>query len=220
MADVKLEVNKRIDVVWNDKLYKSSLQDLGDQFIAIATPITGGVYLPLHKGDSFIAYYYIDDKLLYEFDGVVTGRRQEEKIQLIVLEYPKRLTLVQRREFVRVDIHQPVRYVISKLDKELKTVDAHFDGAGGITKEGVLLDISGGGVRIRTAEKLERGEYITVDMNISGRSLRLNGKIIRCVPDENKGYATGVAFYEMSERTQDKIVQLIFEIMRKQLKST
>jgi c-di-GMP-binding flagellar brake protein YcgR len=218
MADIKLEVNKRLDVIWNDKIYRSSVQDLSDDYLAIATPITAGLYLPLHKGDTFLAHYYIDDKELYEFVGNVVTRRIEEKVQLIILEYPKNLKLVQRREYVRVDINHPVKYVKSTVISDLKNVDEVFEMSK--ANSGLLLDISGGGVRIRTLEKMERGNFITVDMELLGRSIRVNGKIVRVIQDETGNFVSGVSFLDISERLRDKVIQLIFEIMRKHLKST
>lgn len=218
MADVKLEVNKRFDVIWNDKIYRSSVQDLSDEHLAIATPITGGVYLPLHKGDTFTAHYYIDEKQLYEFQGIVVGRKFEEKVQLIILEYPKNLKLVQRREFVRVEVNHPIDYVLSLVVSDLKHVDHVFDE--GKSKKATLLDISGGGIRIKTMDKLERGNFITVELDLLSRSLRINGKVVRAITDENGNFISGITFLDINERMRDKVIQLIFEIMRKQLKST
>lgn len=218
MADIKLEVNKRLDVIWNDKIYKSSVQDLSDKFLAIAAPITGGVYLPLHKGDTFTTYYYIDEKELYEFEGVVVARKLEEKVQLIILEYPKKLKLVQRREYVRVDVNYAVKYVLSLILSDLKKADSVF--AEGNAKNATLLDISGGGIKIKTAEKLELGSLITVDMELLGNKLRINGKLARVIPDEMGNFVCGVSFFDINERLRDRVIQLTFEIMRKQLKST
>lgn len=217
MAQVEIKINRRLDILWFDKIYKSSVQDISDNYIAIAAPILGGVYLPLHKGDTFTVLYYVDEKELYEFQAVVAGIKFEEKVKLVVIEYPKNLRLVQRREYVRVDISHSIKYVKSVIEDDLKKAPQILDDNKG--KTGTILDISGGGLKLKTIEKMELGNFITADINLLGRSLRVNGKIVRVVIDEFNNYVCGVAYIDMNERTRDKIIQLTFEIMRKQMKT-
>lgn len=220
MAEINLEINKRLDILWYDKIYKSSVQDMSDNYIAIAAPILGGVYLPLHKGDTFEVIYYIDEKQVYEFTGNVVGRKFEEKVQLIILEFPKEWKLVQRREFVRIEVSNPIRYVKFVTSDDLKLAEKTLDEETGTT--GILMDLSGGGLRIKTTEKMVYGDLIAIDIDLMDRKIRVNGKLVRVFKDtkDNKEYyVCGVAFIELHERTRDKIIQLIFEIMRKQMKT-
>lgn len=217
MAEIKIEINKRLDILWYDKVYKSSVQDLSDNYVAIAAPIMGGVYLPLHKGDVFKVIYYIDEKELYEFQGSVVGRKIEGKVQLIVIEFPREFKLVQRREYVRVDVSHPVKYVKSIIASDLKLADNILDEGKG--KNGNLVDISGGGFKIKTTEKMEHGNFIIIDLEMLNRKIRVTGKIIRVIKDDSDYYISGVNFIDINERTRDKIIQLIFEIMRKQRKT-
>lgn len=217
MADIKIEINKRLDILWVDKVYKSSVQDMSENYIAIAAPIMGGVYLPLHRGDTFKVLYFVDEKELYEFQGIVVGRKLEEKVQLIIIEYPKTLKQVQRREFVRIDISHPVKYVKSVIESELKLAEETLGNDKGVS--GMLVDLSGGGFRIKTNQKIELGNLLTVDIDLLGRKIIINGKVVRVIKDDNDNYICGVSFIGIRERDRDKIIQLIFEIMRKQMKT-
>jgi c-di-GMP-binding flagellar brake protein YcgR len=218
MADIVIQINKRLDIVMNGKYYKSSVQDLSANYIAIAAPMMmGGVFLPLHKGDTFKVIYYVDDKELYEFDGIVVGVKFEERIRLVIIEYPKTYKQVQRREYVRVEVIHPIKYVRSVINEDLKQADKVLDEDKG--KNALLMDISGGGLRLKTSEKMESGNLVTVDIDLLDRHIRVRGKLMRIVKDEFDNYLCGVCFIEINERLRDRIIQLIFEIMRKQLKT-
>lgn len=218
MADIVIDINKRLDIIMNDKVYKSIVQDLSSNYIAIAAPMMmGGVYLPLHKGDEFKAVYYADDKILYEFQSSVVGLKFEERLRLVIIEYPKSFKLIQRRDFVRVEVSHPIKYVKSILYSDLKLAEKILDEGNG--RNAVMVDISGGGLRIKTSEDMESGNLITLDIDLMDRRIRVNGKLMRIIADDNDNYFCGVMFIDMNERLRDKIIQLTFEIMRKQMKT-
>jgi c-di-GMP-binding flagellar brake protein YcgR len=214
----KMEINKRLDVIWHDKIYKSIVQDVSEDTLAIATPLKGGIFLPLHKGDTFSVVYYKDEKEIYEFLGFVVGRRLEGNVQLVILEYPKVIKLVQRREFVRLEISHPIKYVKSLFESELKHSEGTLNSNNG--KNGTLVDLSGGGLRFKTTEKMEINNFVAVEIDLLETKLRLHGKIVRVFVDDLSNYVCGVSFIEVNERLRDKLIHLIFEIMRKQIQTS
>jgi c-di-GMP-binding flagellar brake protein YcgR len=214
----KMEINKRLDVVWQDKIYKSIVQDVSEDSLAIATPLKGGIFLPLHKGDTFSVVYYKDEKEIYEFLGFVTGRKLEGNVQLVILEYPKVIKLIQRREYVRVEISHPIKYVKFLLQNELKHAEGILNSNNG--KSGTLVDLSGGGLRFKTTEKMELNNFVAIEIDLLETKIRLHGKIVRVIVDELSNYVCGVSFIEVNERLRDKLIHLIFEIMRKQIQTS
>ena len=46
--------------------------------------------------------------------------------------------------------------------------------------------------------------------------LRIKGKIVRVYMTENKDYICGVKFIDLEEKIREKIIRLVFTIMRKQ----
>jgi c-di-GMP-binding flagellar brake protein YcgR len=214
----KMEINKRLDVVWHDKIYKSIVQDVSEDSIAIATPLAAGLFLPLHKGDTFPVVYYKDEKEIYEFLGFVTGRKLEGNVQLVILEYPKVIKLIQRREFVRVEISHPIKYVKALLESELKHAESILNSNNG--KSGTLVDLSGGGLRFKTTEKMELNHFVAIEIDLLDQKIRVHGKVVRVFVDDISNYVCGVSFIEVNERLRDKVIQLIFEIMRKQIQTS
>ena len=82
--------------------------------------------------------------------------------------------------------------------------------------EGLLLDLSGGGLRIKVKEKIRLGEKIILKISCENESYEIIGKIVRCDKSQDGEYIWGIEFKEIDERKRDKIVQKVFSVMRKQ----
>ncbi|QNO16437.1 PilZ domain-containing protein [Alkalicella caledoniensis] len=80
---------------------------------------------------------------------------------------------------------------------------------------GVLKDLSGGGLSFSSEEDVELDQLLEVKIN-DGKSLILVlGKIVRKQKLENH-YLYGLEFVYIDEKTQDKLVQFIFNVQRKE----
>ena len=44
-------VNGRIEILMDDGIYKSNIQDIDKDYIAISIPVKDGEYLPLRRGN-------------------------------------------------------------------------------------------------------------------------------------------------------------------------
>lgn len=215
--NIKIEVNRRISVRWGDNDYKSNIQDVSSDTIAIGIPMKEGLFLPLHKGDQFKVFYYHTEKEVYEFQGIVTGRKAENNVQFILIEYPKAIKEVQRRAYVRVRVGQPIRYVRISGGTPAKMAEDILNSGKG--DSATLVDISGGGLSLKLSGKAAPGDMIIADIDLLKDKVRVGGKIVRTNKDENGNEMYGVSFIQIDERSRDKIIQLIFEIMRKQRKT-
>jgi len=50
MLDVDFKVNKKLEILINERYFNSNVQDVTDDYIAISIPINSGEYVPLSKG--------------------------------------------------------------------------------------------------------------------------------------------------------------------------
>lgn len=216
MAEIKIEVNNRVDIVWQEKNYRSSIQDVSDNYIAIASPIRERVYLPLQVGDEIEVVCYGNNDT-YGFKGHVIGRKFDEKVQLIILAYPNHIKKVQRRDFVRVNLTHQIKYIKISEICAISEANNLLDSDKG--KNGVLLDLSGGGLRVKVPEKLEYGDIIFADIVMEEESIRVKGEIVRIESNKDKNEIYGVSFVEIDGKKREKIIQLIFKIMRKQMQT-
>ena len=84
-------------------------------------------------------------------------------------------------------------------------------------KKGIILDLSGGGMKIKTEEKLSLRDRVTVNIFIGeNEKVQVVGEAVRVEKINTNEYICGLKFKEISERTRDKIIQKVFEQMRKQ----
>jgi c-di-GMP-binding flagellar brake protein YcgR len=218
MKDNKFKLNSRIDVLIDEIAYRSTIQDITDKYMAIRLPAREGSYVTPNNGDCFEAMYY-EGLNVYKFDAVVIGRLVEEKVPLILLEIPKEVKKIQRREFVRVGVTEYIQYIT--LNEELISQEVLGELNEEKAKKGILLDISGGGIRLKVYEDVKLGDTIIADIPNSVNNIRIKGQVMRLEEDEeDKGNICGVCFVEIDNRSREKIIQLIFNIMRKQRKTT
>lgn len=204
----KFDVNGRIEILMDDGIYKSNIQDINENYIAISIPVREGEYLPLRLGDRVEAIYY-DENKLYKFYTVVSGRKVD-RVMMVLLNHPDKIFKVQRRNFVRVPFIAEVLCVILKNNKDI--TDNQIDFFHGHT-----LDISGGGIKLSTEKELNFGELLMVTIPIRDENISVKVKVIR--KEKTKNFLYGMSFEEVDNKTVEKIVSLLFQIMREQRKT-
>lgn len=205
MKKFKLEINGNIQILDGEVFYKSNLQDVAENYLLIDIPVNNGIYLTMHENDEIEAEYYVDGGNYYKFNCRVLGKAREGKLNLYRLSKPYNIIKIQRRNFVRVDM---VEYAFYKLQN---------DNEEEAWKKGIILDLSGGGMKIKTEEKLSLRDRVTVNIFIGeNEKIQVVGEAVRVEKCKINEYICGLKFKEISERTRDKIIQKVFEQMRKQ----
>lgn len=212
----KFDVNGRIEILMDDGIYKSNIQDINENYIAISIPVREGNYLPLRLGDRVEAIYY-DENKLYKFYTVVSGRKVD-RVMMVLLKHPDKIFKVQRRNFVRVPFIAEVLCVVLKNNKDITDVkditDNQIDFFHGHT-----LDISGGGIKLSTEKELNFGELLMVTIPIRDENISVKVKVIRKEKTKAEEFLYGMSFEEVDNKTVEKIVSLLFQIMREQRKT-
>jgi c-di-GMP-binding flagellar brake protein YcgR len=199
------EINNKIEVSWNDGYYKSSIENVGDNYIAISVPINNGSYIPLRPGEQIeVIYYYAND--IYKFYTKVTDRKIDG-IPVIILDYPKEVFKIQRRMFVRVPIICTIEF--SKLEK----------GTPSKPLSAIMVDLSGGGMRIKFKDKVVSGETIKATIPLGKEKVQIMGEIVRVEAEQDiDRNICGVSFIDVEEKVREKLIRFIFQIMREQMK--
>lgn len=213
MKDINIGVNNRIDVFWEDRYYRSTVQDIGTSFIAIAIPFRDGEFLPLRVGDSFIVTYY-NKKEVYEFTTTVIERKIEKSVPLIYVTYPKQMKQIQRREYVRVETTYPIQYMKISDKTTLREAEIILKDKNGVNA--LMIDLSGGGLKAKFGEVLKLGDRMLISVPLKDSEMLLQGKIVRVESDGAGKFLDGIGFIELDRRIQEKIIQNIFQIMRAQ----
>lgn len=209
---VNFKVNEKMEILMEDGIYKTNIQDITDEYIAISVPVKDGSYLPLRKGEIVEVIYY-EGKSVYKFFTSVLGRKID-RIMMITLKKPEKFIKIQRRNFVRVYFLSNISFAI--IGNKNGMIDIN-DGEV-IFHSGYSLDLSAGGIRLSTAKNLYLGDIIIMNISVKEENLRLKGKVVRVEKDENNKGIYGICFLDIDNKTVDKIMRILFQIMREQRK--
>jgi len=219
MTDMELKINSRIEIIdfHGGINYKSNIQDMTEVGMSITIPVKEGKYLPLNTGEKVSIIYY-GDKEVYQFEAEVLGRAIDV-IPVINISKPQNPRVVQRRNYVRVLMLKNLKFIsIDKelADKETSKITKVIDKSQ--FKKAILLDLSGGGMRIKTEEKLQLSEFIMIAIELIEEEIMIKSRVVRCdlQPDNTNAY--GLKFLELGEKDRDKIIKYIFQVMREQRK--
>ena len=189
-----------------DKFY-SKIQEVTDEnTIVIMAPIVNGRIEPLELNRRYGMCVYTD-KGLYRCEVMVTKRVKTDHLYLISLERQSSLQKYQRRQYYRMDCMLSFQY------KDDVEEEWH---------QGVILDISGGGIRFTSRTKLEEKKgiisHVLLKMieNIE-EELYLSGVIIASVPAELDPtlFENRVEFDGIDSFEREIIIKFIFEEERR-----
>lgn len=218
MSNIKLEINCVIDILFENNIYKSTIQDVKEEEFLIAVPVNDGIFLTLNEGDELQQIIYDGSGNVFGYKSKVLGRYVEEEKPYYRLSFPYSITKIQRRDYVRVDIVQIINYVNEKeLEDDLKE---NSKEAKVIIKENykdaMLLDLSGGGMRVKINDSINLNDTIVVSLKYEDEEIEIKGKVIRITKNEDRSFVCGVTFVDISNAIREKIIKTVFKIMRKQ----
>jgi c-di-GMP-binding flagellar brake protein YcgR len=85
-------------------------------------------------------------------------------------------------------------------------------------KEGLMIDISGGGMKFKSDHNLSEGENIVLYFQLEGEQFALKGNIVHRQVDIIKDkalYSYGVQFTDITDNMREKLIKKVFVLMRK-----
>jgi c-di-GMP-binding flagellar brake protein YcgR len=216
MKDIKLKINGKLEVIYQEEDYKSNIQDITEDSIVINVPMKDGMFITPHEGEKLEIIYY-EQQSVYKFDTVVIARRIENSIPQIVLAKPKSYRKIQRRQYVRVPLVSYMQYVKFEEGMTPEEVEDKLNGEG--VKKGILLDLSGGGFKLKAYEDLNLGDKIAAYLECEDIKVRVTGQVVRIDNDGIKKVSCGFCFADMDYKSREQIIKIIFTLMRKQRKT-
>lgn len=179
--------------------YLSRIEDVSD-VIKIALPTDDkGRYAILEKFTPIFISYFINKKRL-GFNSKNIDRVTENGFKLLIVSFPDEIFRIEDREFFRIKIN--VATNLMDYDKEIKCL---------------IVDISGGGVLVRSKLKMNKGN--TIKIFIPSLKMLMPVKIARkSMSNKGKMAEYGCSFINIKESTRDKIIRYCFSESIKQRK--
>ncbi|EGO87638.1 flagellar protein [Clostridium botulinum C] len=213
MTKLDFKINNKVQIIdYEGKVYNSDIQDIKKDCVAISIPIKDSKYLPLRKKDTVDILYH-DGNCMYSFSSIV-AERTSSNIPLIWINSPKTYKKIQRRKFVRVSVLYKGKFaIVDRMFKETKESIKNIK-----FMECNIVDLSGGGMRIRTNIEIEKESILTISLPMGNKSMFLKGEVKRIGKDNTNYKEYGIGFVDISVRQQDEIIKYVFTIMRKQMR--
>lgn len=213
---VEFIINNRIEIDDGGEIFKSTIQDVSENYIAINVPTCNHKYMSLRERDRVEGIYY-EGKNIYKFSTVVIGRKLE-KILVIILKKPENVELFQRRNFVRVPVVLDIMCAFIPTEKSLSNLNNQIE-----VFNAASLDMSGGGMKMATdislKDKLKLGDKIIITLPIADVKLDVKAKLIRIQENrETNKLICGVCYVDLDKGSREKIIRGLFQIMREHMK--
>ncbi len=196
---------------------------LDDETMSIAMPIVEGRVIPLSVGSRYGACFYAS-KGLYQTRLIVKERKKQEGLFILIVEVQTELKKFQRRQYFRLSCTMDMQYKILSEEE----VSSFQDGQQEIVmdmgfQDGVALDISGGGIRFTSEEKLDNDKMVLVSLEIplDRQSIYLMmGRVIssNLIPNKENLYEHRVEYQELDRKIRENLIHFIFEEERRQRK--
>lgn len=209
MDNFNLEVNDKLEVMMGDKVYKALVLDVEEDFLRINLPVNNGEYLILNSGEEIEMNSYFDENKCFSFCSEVLSRGRERSIIYYKLSKPFDIKKIQRRNFFRVGLTNEIEYkVITNIDEE--------DIENVSYEKGLMLDLSAGGLKLKAKEDIKKSDLLLVNLKLNKIQFELKCDIVRIENTADKQKLCGLKFTEIAQAQSEKIIQELFEVVRKQ----
>ncbi len=205
----KIEIIRKTANEAKQRLYYSKIMDItSDTKMVIATPLDGGKIVALEvDGEYYLSIYSTAG--LYRCEAQVTNRSKADNLYTTDLVIKTRMQKFQRRQYYRFDCTLPFNYYLEKSEK---------------LEKGIIIDISGGGIRFKSNSQLIQDEIICcnliLDLGNVIKEIMVRGTIIASIAVDLKQdiFETRIFFEEIENDDREVIIKFIFEEERKRRK--
>lgn len=207
------------------KVYNSKVYDiLSEDTLEILMPMekTKLVLLPV---DGVYDVIFYAESGMYECSVRVIDRYKSNNIYLLMVELASNLRKYQRREYYRFNCALEM-YSRLLQEEELEAVksDQPYVLTQGLPMgRGIIVDISGGGLRFISTEKYEPGSMIYINYylqkNGQNKLYEMFGNVLssRELGNRPGSFECRVQYYGVNRDVREEIIKYIFEEERKNL---
>lgn len=227
----KVELKSTVSVVLPDgtegvKTYKSSVHDiLEDGRLELLMPMEQQKLVLLPVDGEYDVCFFTGGGM-YRANVRIADRQKINNTYIVVVEMITNLHKFQRREYYRFNC-------VIDMDVRLLTeheIDAFGKGLAdlvpnAVMTRGVIVDISGGGLRFVSRDIHEQGTILLMKFSLPiqevEKPFEIPAKVIYCGEIENREaeYENRVKFEFIGGATREEIIKYIFDAERKNRKN-
>jgi c-di-GMP-binding flagellar brake protein YcgR len=202
----------QIDSKTEKKPYVSRVESvsLADNTVRIYSPLSSGTLVRLPVREKY-RLKFINEKGIFQFMATILHCLVENKVNIVIFIILDDGAHYQRRNFFRLHLSDKINYApVDRTD--------FFDNNGVPLLEGVLVDISAGGLKFATKKQIE-SNIIQFRFSLDNEEFILRGQIMTEYYNRNAIYKHkyGTRFINISEPKQEKILTILHNRQRKML---
>ncbi|MGN9165565.1 flagellar brake protein [Tissierellaceae bacterium HCP3S3_D8] len=217
----RFELNSKIELITEDgRMTYGLIYDTGEDKVYVSIPPDDRSFIILQIGEILESIVYLEEETV-EFKCIVTDRICGSTPMYELSELGNFMK-VQRREDVRISYTRAIQYTGNKYLFELgqserdpretlENIERHLE-------DGMMMDLSGGGLKFSCYDDFEIGEILLVIFNLGRDTFMvkcgIRDKELDVYPKRTK-YIYGVEFEDIDEKSRDEIIRFIFILMRK-----
>jgi c-di-GMP-binding flagellar brake protein YcgR len=232
---IKLDVNQRVELnIYSGKYegeYSTQITDIREEGeFVINAPFSKGkpLNIPINtRGEVKLR----EENGIYILPVRIIDR-EVDSTSLLVVKLRGNIKKIQERQFFRLEVYERTNYRVlanntSQFEKMIglveekgkkKTALDTDENLPNLDTEGIIKDISAGGIRLSVEEKLEKGQVVEVDVDFMEASFStLFGEIIR-VDRKDKNdlirYEAGIKFVSCNQNQRDELTRWLFSKQR------
>lgn len=207
------------------KTYKSQIYDLrSEERLEVTMPMEQAKLVLLPIGMEYTIYFYTANGM-YQCNARVAERYKTGNIFILVMDLTTDLSKFQRREFYRFECAIALEFrELEEEEKEALANQTTYYSLDLALKQGVIVDISGGGMRFVSREKMAVNSllYTKFSMPVNNEMItyHLSGRVLSVKEMENKpgAYEARLQYLNIEQEEREEIIKFIFEEERKQRK--
>lgn len=204
-----------------EKVYVSQILEFDEteeDVLYIAMPIYEGKLVPLEVGGRHELHFYAK-RGIYACECEVINRYKSNNIYVLMVRLLTDLKKYQRRQFFRLETNIDVRYKVFEEEDE-----KYFRTMGELPEKmldrpfstGISLDISGGGIRFVSKDRLNRGDKMQVLLH-----LKIDEEIQPCeaiaivvastsARGKENVYENRIEFVQIKDAERELLIKYIF----------
>jgi c-di-GMP-binding flagellar brake protein YcgR len=196
--------------------FSSTVRRVDERGLLIDLPHRAEEDLLLHAGDEVSLFVQVHGRMFQLETRVIAADFQ------VLLEGPREAEQTERRQFYRLLTSIDPLLVELLPVEEPRTVPEQVSESGESEEqqkppvlEAIIVDLSGGGVRLRMSQELAVGQRLRLTFEPDGEPMTVVAEVVRTVPAEPRRRAVvQCRFEDISRRDQERIIRFIFEKQR------
>ncbi|TFZ39937.1 PilZ domain-containing protein [Soehngenia longivitae] len=217
---IPIIVNSSVELTLADnEIFKGLIYDIVDDNIYVTSTSDSKDFKLIKVGEK-VSGIANDGVNSFSFDAIVSERKRLE-FPTYILSDITNIKKIQRRQYARVNNMKEIRFsdhsfLLKKDDLDLNLFS--LEKVKEYLKEGLMIDLSGGGMKFKSDHNLSEGENIVLYFQLEGEQFALKGNIVHRQVDIIKDkalYSYGVQFTDITDNMREKLIKKVFVLMRK-----